>query len=210
MKNDSAEYGSVHHPWGVIRLPRSRENIDLRLATTVRRRRTRTPAGVGGWSMTEQTGMTDEDLVDVGPIDYLALEFPEARVNGEGLAALLDLVDKGTVRILDLRAVKREVDGTFTEMEIADFDSDGTLDLAVFRGVSSGLLDDDDLSQAASLIEPGKVVALLVWENTWAAPFVSAMRRVGADVIASGRIPVDEVVAMLDELETEEAEAQAT
>ena len=160
--------------------------------------------------MTEQTGMTDEDLVDVGPIDYLALEFPEARVNGEGLAALLDLVDKGTVRILDLRAVKREVDGTFTEMEIADFDSDGTLDLAVFRGVSSGLLDDDDLSQAASLIEPGKVVALLVWENTWAAPFVSAMRRVGADVIASGRIPADEVVAMLDELETEDAEAQAT
>jgi hypothetical protein len=160
--------------------------------------------------MTEQTGMTDEDLVDVGPIDYLALEFPEARVNGEGLAALLDLVDKGTVRILDLRAVKREVDGTFTEMEIADFDSDGTLDLAVFRGVSSGLLDDDDLSQAASLIEPGKVVALLVWENTWAAPFVSAMRRVGADVIASGRIPADEVVAMLDELETEEAEARAT
>ena len=160
--------------------------------------------------MTEQTGMTDEDLVDVGPIDYLALEFPEARVNGEGLAALLDLVDKGTVRILDLRAVKREVDGTFTEMEIADFDNDGTLDLAVFRGVSSGLLDDDDLSQAASLIEPGKVVALLVWENTWAAPFVSAMRRVGADVIASGRIPADEVVAMLDELETEEAEAQAT
>jgi len=160
--------------------------------------------------MTEQTGMTDEDLVDVGPIDYLALEFPEARVSGEGLAALLDLVDKRTVRILDLRAVKREVDGTFTEMEIADFDSDGTLDLAVFRGVSSGLLDDDDLSQAASLIEPGKVVALLVWENTWAAPFVSAMRRVGADVIASGRIPADEVVAMLDELETEEAEAQAT
>ena len=160
--------------------------------------------------MTEQTGMTDEDLVDVGPIDYLALEFPEARVSGEGLAALLDLVDKGTVRILDLRAVKREVDGTFTEMEIADFDSDGTLDLAVFRGVSSGLLDDDDLSQAASLIEPGKVVALLVWENTWAAPFVSAMRRVGADVIASGRIPADEVVAMLDVLEAEEAQAQAT
>lgn len=160
--------------------------------------------------MAEQTGMTDEDLVDVGPIDYLALEFPEARVNGEGLAALLDLVDKGTIRILDLRAVKREVDGTFTEMEIADFDSDGTLDLAVFRGVSSGLLDNDDLSQAASLIEPGKVVALLVWENTWAAPFVSAMRRVGADVIASGRIPADEVVAMLDELEAEEAQAQAT
>ena len=76
--------------------------------------------------------MTDEDLA-VGPIDYLALEFPEARMNGEGLAALLDLVDRGIVRILDLRAVKREDDGTFTEIEIADFDSDGTLDLAVFE-----------------------------------------------------------------------------
>jgi uncharacterized protein DUF6325 len=158
--------------------------------------------------------MTELDTADqdvaLGPIDYLALEFPEARMNGEGLAAIIDLVDRGLIRILDLRAVKREVDGTFTEIEIADFDSDGTLDLAIFQGVSSGLLDDDDLGQAASLIEPGKVVALLVWENSWAAPFVAAMRRVGADVIASGRIPADDVIAMLDALEAEEAEAQAT
>ncbi len=153
--------------------------------------------------------MADQDVA-LGPIDYLALEFPEARMDGEGLAAIIDLVDRGLIRILDLRAVKREVDGTFTEIEIADFDSDGTLDLAIFQGVSSGLLDEDDLSQAASLIEPGKVVALLVWENSWAAPFVAAMRRVGADVIASGRIPADDVIAMLDALEAEEAEARAT
>jgi hypothetical protein len=153
--------------------------------------------------------MTDQDVA-LGPIDYLALEFPEARMNGEGLAAIIDLVDRGLIRILDLRAVKREVDGTFTEIEIADFDSDGTLDLAIFQGVSSGLLDDDDLSQAASLIEPGKVVALLVWENSWAAPFVTAMRGVGAEVIASGRIPADDVIAMLDALEAEEAEARTT
>ena len=153
--------------------------------------------------------MADQDVA-LGPIDYLALEFPEARMNGEGLAAIIDLVDRGLIRILDLRAVKREVDGTFTEIEIADFDSDATLDLAIFQGVSSGLLDEDDLSQAASLIEPGKVVALLVWENSWAAPFVAAMRRVGADVIASGRIPADDVIAMLDALEAEEAEARAT
>ena len=159
--------------------------------------------------MTELDDMTDQDLA-LGPIDYLALEFPEARMNGEGLAAILDLVDRGLVRILDLRAVKREADGTFTEIEIADFDSDGTLDLAVFEGISSGLLDDDDLSQAASLIEPGKVVALLVWENTWAAPFVSAMRRGGADVIASGRIPVSDVIDMLDALEVEAAEETAS
>jgi hypothetical protein len=158
--------------------------------------------------MTELDDITEQDLA-LGPIDYLALEFPEARMNGEGLAAILDLVDRGLVRILDLRAVKREADGTFTEIEIADFDSDGTLDLAVFEGISSGLLDDDDLSQAASLIDPGKVVALLVWENTWAAPFVSAMRRVGADVIASGRIPVSDVIELLDALEVEEVEETA-
>jgi Family of unknown function (DUF6325) len=158
--------------------------------------------------MTELDDMTEQDLA-LGPIDYLALEFPEARMNGEGLAAILDLVDRGIVHILDLRAVKREADGTFTEIEIADFDSDGTLDLAVFEGISSGLLDDDDLSQAASLIEPGKVVALLVWENTWAAPFVSAMRRVGADVIASGRIPASDVIDMLDALEVEATEETA-
>ena len=83
------------------------------------------------------------------------------------------------------------------------------LDLAVFEGVESGLLDDDDLKQAADLIEPGKVVALFVYENTWAIPFVSAMRRVGAELIASGRIPADEVIAA-DSLEAEDAQVQAT
>jgi hypothetical protein len=149
-------------------------------------------------------------MPDVGPIDYLALEFPQAKLNGEGLGILVDLVDRGIIRLLDLRMVKREVDGTFTAAEIADFDNDGTLDLAVFEGVQSGLLDDDDLSQAANLIEPGNAVALLVWENAWAGPFVSAMRRAGAEVVASGRIPANDVVAALDALEAEEAQAQAT
>jgi uncharacterized protein DUF6325 len=147
---------------------------------------------------------------DIGPIDYLAVEFPEARMRGEGLAALLDLVDRGIIRLLDARAVVREADGTFTAAAIADLDGDGTLDLAVFEGVESGLIDDEDLRQAADLIEPGKVVALLMYENTWAIPFVSAMRRVGAELIASGRIPADEVIAALDALEAEEAQAQAT
>ena len=158
------------------------------------------------WSMTEQS-MTEQA---VGPIDYLALELPASRMKGEGLAALVDLVDRGIIRVLDLRAVMREADGTFTAVAITDLDHDGTLDLAIFEGVESGLLDDDDLRQAAELIEPGKVVALLVYENTWAAPFVAAMRRSGAELIASGRIPADEVEAMLDELEAEEAQAQAT
>jgi Family of unknown function (DUF6325) len=155
-------------------------------------------------------GAQEATARDHGPIDYLALEFPEARMRGEGLAALLDLVDRGIIRLLDLRAVTRESDGTFTAVAITDLDNDGTLDLAIFEGVESGLLDDEDLQKAADLIEPGKVVALLVYENTWAIPFVSAMRRVGAELIASGRIPADEVIAALDSLEAEEARVQST
>jgi hypothetical protein len=175
----------------------------------------------GRWSMTEQGSMSDQegmagtmaeqDMTEaVGPIDYLALELPAARMKGEGLAAILDLVDQGIVTVLDMRAVRREDDGTFTAVAITDLDHDGFLDLAVFEGIESGLLDDDDLRQAADLIEPGKVVALLLYENTWARPFVTAMRRAGAELIAGGRIPADEVEAMLDALEVEETQAQAT
>jgi Family of unknown function (DUF6325) len=156
--------------------------------------------------------MTEQDMTEqaIGPIDYLALELPAVNMKGEGLAAIVDLVDRGIIRVLDLRAARREADGTFTIVAITDLDNDGTLDLAIFEGVESGLLDDDDLRQAAELIEPGKVVAVLLYENTWAAPFVAAMRRAGAELIASGRIPADEVEAMLDALEADEAQAQGT
>jgi hypothetical protein len=137
----------------------------------------------------------------VGPIDYLALEFPGARLTGEGMAILVDLVDRGIIRILDLRFVRRESDGSFQALALADLDGDGELDLAVFEGVASGLLGDDDLEEAAGLIEPGNAVALIVYENTWAAPFVGAMRRAGAEVITSGRIPVDAVEEALSRLD---------
>lgn len=143
--------------------------------------------------------------LEVGPIDYLALEFPTAQLRGEGFAILVDLVDRGIIRVLDARAARRDEDGSFTAIALSDLDGDGTLDLAIFEGVESGLLDDDDLTQAVELIAPGSGVALLVYENTWAAPFVSAMRRVGAEVIAGGRIPADTVVAALDALETADA-----
>jgi len=143
--------------------------------------------------------MTD---TDVGPIDYLALELPGARLKGEGMAVLVDLVERGIIRILDLRFALRGEDGSFTAIELSDLDGDGALDVAVFEGVASGLIDEDDLQQAVALVEPGTAVALLVFENTWAGPFVSAMRRAGAEVIASGRIPADVVVAALDSLES--------
>src|SRR6476660_2103979 len=147
---------------------------------------------------------------DVGPIDYLAVEFPDGQLKGEGLAAIVDLVDRGIVRVLDLRVVRKESDGTLTAAAVADFDGDGVLDLAVFTGVESGLLGDDDLQDAADLIEPGSAVAVLVYENTWAGPFVSAMRRAGAELIASGRIPAAEVIATLDALEERDVQPAET
>ena len=139
---------------------------------------------------------------DVGPIDYLALEFPQAKITGEGMAALLDLVERGIIRILDLRFVVVGEDGSFTAVALADLDNDGKLDLAVFEGAESGLLDNDDLAEAANLVAPATAVGLLVYENTWAGPFVTAMRNAGAEVIANGRIPADAVIAVLDDLES--------
>jgi hypothetical protein len=147
--------------------------------------------------------------IGVGPIDYLALSFPGARFTGDGLEALLDLVDRGIVQILDLRVVKREMDGTVTAIALTDLDGDGTLDVAAFDGVESGLLGDDDLGKVASLIEPGDAVGLLVYENTWARRFVSAMAAAGAEVIASARVPAADIVARLDELESNLARSGA-
>jgi hypothetical protein len=141
---------------------------------------------------------------DVGPIDYLAVEFPDGQLKGEGLAAIIDLVDRGIIRILDLRVVKVADNGDFTAIALADLDGDGELDLAIFEGAQSGLLDDDDVAESAALGRPGSAIGLLVYENTWAGPFVSAMRRVGAEVISSGRIPAEDVIAALDALENDD------
>lgn len=137
-----------------------------------------------------------------GPIDYLAVEFPGARLEGAALGALLELVESGTIRILDLRVVKIEADGSYVAVEIADLDGDGTLDLAVFSGIESGLIDADDLREGAALGSPGNAIGLLLYENTWAGPFVSALREAGAELVASGRIPADQVLEALDALES--------
>jgi hypothetical protein len=157
--------------------------------------------GASGETTNGLRGDTVTDI-DVGPIDFLAVEIPQGQMKGEGFTALLDLVEKGIIRVLDLRAVMVGEDGELTAMSIGDFDGDGTLDLAVFDGAASGLLDDDDVQEAAALVGKGNAVVVLLYENTWAGPFVSAMRRAGAELIASGRIPANDVVAALDALET--------
>src|SRR3954462_11756377 len=144
--------------------------------------------------------------LDVGPIDYLAVELPGAKLEGKGMDALLDLTDRGIIRILDLVVAKVEADGSFVSMELTNLDGDGELDLSMFAGVRSGLLDEEDVAEGASITEPGNAVAMLVYENTWAGPFVTAMREAGAEVIASGRIPAQDVVAALEALEAADAD----
>lgn len=139
---------------------------------------------------------------EMGPIDYLVVEFPGAKLTGEGLAHLIDLVDRGLIRILDLAFVRKEEDGSLTGLQIADLTGDGELDLAVFEGASSGLLGDEDLEEAGSVLSPGDCAGVLVYENVWAAPFAAALRRAGGRLVAGGRIPVQEILRTLDELET--------
>jgi hypothetical protein len=141
------------------------------------------------------------DFDESGPIDYIVLEFPGNRMTGEAFPLLVDLVDRGLIRILDLAFIRKETDGSVAAMELRDFDRDGTLDLAVFEGASSGLLGDDDLQEAANAIEPGSSAGVLIFENVWAAPFARAVRRAGGQLVASGRIPVQAILSALDEAE---------
>ena len=94
--------------------------------------------------------------------------------------------------------VKRELDGSILGLAIADFDADGALDLAVFEGASSGILGQDDIDEAGGALEPGNAAAVLVYENTWAAPVAAAIRRGGGQFVAGGRIPAEAVIAALD------------
>ena len=141
--------------------------------------------------------MTD-DLDAMGPIDYLVVEFPGSHLTGEGLPLLVDLVDRGIIRILDLVFIRKNLDGTVSGLAVADLDGDGALDLAVFEGASSGLLVPDDIAEAGTVLEPGSSAGLLVYENLWAAPFAAALRRSGGQLVASGRIPVQAALAALD------------
>jgi hypothetical protein len=145
--------------------------------------------------------MNGEDLSEMGPIDYLLVEWPGRQPNGEVAPHLVDLVERGLIRILDLAFIAKDENGEVAGLEIADLGGEVT-ELAIFEGASSGLLTDDDIGEAAGALEPGTSAALLVFENTWAGPFAAAVRRSGGQLVASGRIPVQQVLAALDAAET--------
>jgi hypothetical protein len=147
--------------------------------------------------------LTENTDIELGPVDYLVVEWPAGKEpTGEGLKHLVDLTERGLIRVLDLAFVRKNEDGTLDGLLVADLDQDGTLDLAEFEGASSGLLSEHDYDEAGAALEPGASAAILIYENRWAAPFAAAVRRSGAELIASGRIPVD---ALMEALEQSEA-----
>ena len=149
--------------------------------------------------------MTDQLEGVYGPVDFILLEFPGDKPTGPAASALLDLVDAGIVRIYDLVVVRKESDGTFSGLDLSDLDADHLGGFSVFAGARSGLLGDDDLQQAAEAIRPGTTAALIVYENSWAIPFVAAARGAGAEVVARERIPADVLMGVLDELDAADA-----
>lgn len=149
--------------------------------------------------MTTTTTTTDVH----GPIDFVLIEFDAGRLTGEAAPALLDLVERGVVRLLDLLVISKDEDGALNAVELTDPTGPGA-EFAYFAGARSGLIADDDMAQAADAMRPGTMAALIVYENSWAVPFVGAVLDSGGEVIASARIPAAEVMAALDELESDD------
>ena len=134
-----------------------------------------------------------------GPIDFVLIEFPGDKATGAAGKALADLVERGVVRVYDLTVISKSADGSLQTLEASDFGAGG---FGYFSGADSGLLGDDDVRAAAAAMEPGTVAALVLYENSWAIPFVDAVRSSGGELIASARIPAEDVIDVLDELET--------
>jgi hypothetical protein len=146
------------------------------------------------------------DDIEMGPIDYIVVEWPANKPpTGEAFPYLVDLVDRGLIRILDLAFVQKQDDGTVIGIDIEDMDLDGNPELAVFQGAASGLIDDEDRAEAANAVEPGAAAAILIYENTWAAPFATALRKTGAQLVAYGRVPINALIASLEAAEAADA-----
>jgi Family of unknown function (DUF6325) len=140
--------------------------------------------------------------VELGPVDIVVIGFPpDAPMTGDAIPLLLDLVDRGIIRVLDVLFVMENEDGTFSGFEAQDLESDRIGDFKVFEGASSGLLGEEDVATAAEAIEPGTAAVIIVYENRWAGPFVAAVRRNGGILIDNQRIPAQDLIDALDTVE---------
>jgi Family of unknown function (DUF6325) len=142
--------------------------------------------------------MSDVAVDELGPVDYLVVEFPAGRSNftGEMAAELESLVDAGVIRVLDLLILRKDDDGGVEPFEIDDLDA--VDELRKLEVSIAEVLAEEDVMHLAAAMEPGSTAGVLVWENTWAAPFASAARRSGGQLIASGRIPIQAIIASLE------------
>lgn len=137
------------------------------------------------------------EVQEMGPIDFVCIEFPHRRAPGAGMQLLLHLVDQGIVRVLDLAFVRKEADGSVRRVAISELGPE----VAPFLGAESGMLDEQDIADAGKAISPDSAAALLVYENRWAAPLATTLRREGAQLVAWDRLPLQALLAALDATE---------
>jgi hypothetical protein len=155
--------------------------------------------------------MDEVDAVEeLGPVDWIVVEFPGSRFNGQIAPALFDLVERDLIRVLDLLVLKKDADGTLEAFELSDLDEGEIGELRTYESELAMLLSEEDVTSLAAAIEPGSSAAVLVWENSWAAPFASAVRRSGGQLVASGRIPIQALLAAIEADEEEEAAEAGT
>jgi uncharacterized protein DUF6325 len=149
------------------------------------------------------------NIDELGPVDWIVVEFPEPKFHGEIAPILQDLVDKELIRVLDLIFLAKDLDGGFEVFEASDMEDSEIGELRAFETELAMLLSEQDVVDLAETIEPGSSAAVLVWENLWAAPFGSAVRHAGGQLTASGRIPVQAIIAAA-EADAAEADAART
>lgn len=144
----------------------------------------------------------DENGLELGPIDIVVIGYPPgAPMTGEAVPIMLELVDRGIVRVLDALFVTKEEDGTFSGVDLANLDADSAGDLTVFAGASTGLISESDTALIAAEMEPGSAALTIVYENRWAGPFAAAVRRNGGRLIASERVSTQDLIDALDAAE---------
>jgi hypothetical protein len=165
--------------------------------------------GPGGDDMTAQTtepdtaGATDQ-LDELGPVDWIVVEFPGSTFNGKLAGMLDDLVARRTIRVLDLVIIRKDADGAVDLAELNDLDDNEAGGLRGYETALAMLLSEADVMAAAAAVAPGSTAALLVWENLWAAPFGAAVRHMGGQLVASGRIPIQALLSAIEEDDLEE------
>src|SRR6187402_370881 len=156
--------------------------------------------------VTTEAVQQNTDLDTLGPVDYLVVEFPAGASNftGEMAKELLALVDAGTIRVIDILILTKNEDGTVEAMELSEIEELGPL--RAIEAQLAELLAEEDVANLAAAMDPGSTAGVVIWENLWAAPFGSAARRSGGQLIANGRIPIQAIIASIEADEARESE----